>query len=105
LGHGTAEDEPVHQAGDAPWFTEHVKKAQRYLKPGLKDRGAIDVSIGARMGVVSALAKEFTDMPLGRWRSCRTVRCMRCVSARSASCTTKLATSGRRRSVARSCLT
>ena len=43
---------------------EHVKKAQRYLEPGLKDRGGVDVSIGARMGDVFALAKEFTDMPL-----------------------------------------
>jgi 3-methyladenine DNA glycosylase AlkD len=43
---------------------EDVKKAQRYLKPGLKDCGDVDVSIGARMGDVFALAKEFTDMPL-----------------------------------------
>lgn len=43
---------------------ERVKKAQRYLKPGLKDYGDVDVSIGARMGDVFALAKEFTDMPL-----------------------------------------
>jgi len=43
---------------------EHVKKAQRYLDPGLKDYGDVDVSIGARMGDVFALAKEFTDMPL-----------------------------------------
>ena len=43
---------------------ENVKKAQRYLEPGLKDHGDVDVSIGARMGDVFALAKEFTDMPL-----------------------------------------
>ena len=43
---------------------ERVKKAQRYLKPGLKDYGDVDVSIGVRMGDVFALAKEFTDMPL-----------------------------------------
>ena len=43
---------------------EHVKKAQRYLEPGLKDHGDVDVSIGARMGDVFALAKEFTEMPL-----------------------------------------
>ena len=43
---------------------EHVKKAQRYLEPGVKDRGSADISIGARMGDVFALAKEFTDMPL-----------------------------------------
>jgi DNA alkylation repair enzyme len=43
---------------------ERVKKAQRYLKPGLKDYGDVDVSIGVRMGDVFALAKECTDMPL-----------------------------------------
>ena len=43
---------------------ERVKKAQRYLEPGVKDRGSADISIGARMGDVFALAKEFTDMPL-----------------------------------------
>jgi hypothetical protein len=43
---------------------EHIEKAQRYLDPGLKDDGDVDVSIGTRMGDVFALAKEFTDMPL-----------------------------------------
>ena len=42
---------------------EQVEEARRYLKPGVKDRGD-DVSIGARMGDVFKLAKEFTDMPL-----------------------------------------
>jgi 3-methyladenine DNA glycosylase AlkD len=44
--------------------SERVKEARRYLGPGVKDRGDVDVSIGARMGDVFALAKEFTDMPL-----------------------------------------
>jgi hypothetical protein len=43
---------------------DHVKKAQPHLEGGPKDRSDIDVSIGARMGDVFALAKEFTDMPL-----------------------------------------
>jgi hypothetical protein len=43
---------------------DHVKKARRHLKPGLKDHSDLDVSIGARMGDVFALAKEFTELPL-----------------------------------------
>ena len=43
---------------------EQVKKARRYLKPGSKNPADLDVSIGARMGDVFALAKEFAEMPL-----------------------------------------
>lgn len=43
---------------------ELVEEARTYLQPGVKVRGDVDVSIGARMGDVFALAKEFTDMPL-----------------------------------------
>jgi 3-methyladenine DNA glycosylase AlkD len=43
---------------------EHVKQARRYVKPGHRGRGDLDVSIGAWMGDVFALAKEFTEMPL-----------------------------------------
>jgi hypothetical protein len=42
---------------------EQVEEARRYLKPGVEDQG-VDVSIGARMGEVFKLAKEFMDMPL-----------------------------------------
>ncbi len=44
--------------------SEDVKAARRYLEPGVKDQGDIDVSIGARMGDVFTLAKAFIDMPL-----------------------------------------
>jgi 3-methyladenine DNA glycosylase AlkD len=44
--------------------SEGVKQARRSLAPGAKDGGDADVSIGARMGDVFALAKEFSDMPL-----------------------------------------
>jgi 3-methyladenine DNA glycosylase AlkD len=43
---------------------DQVEKARRYLRPGVKGRGDLDVSIGARMGDVFALAKGFTEMPL-----------------------------------------
>ena len=43
---------------------EQVKKAQPYLKPGSKTSADLDVSIGARMRDVFALAKEFAAMPL-----------------------------------------
>jgi 3-methyladenine DNA glycosylase AlkD len=43
---------------------EQVEAARRYLQPGVKVQGDVDVDIGARMGDVFALAKEFTDMPL-----------------------------------------
>jgi len=43
---------------------EDVKEARRYLEPVAKDWGDVDISIGARMGDVFALAKEFADMPL-----------------------------------------
>jgi 3-methyladenine DNA glycosylase AlkD len=43
---------------------EQVEAARRYLQPGVKVQGDVDVAIGARMGDVFALAKEFTDMPL-----------------------------------------
>ena len=38
--------------------------AQRYLEPAVSGSPDLDVSIGARMGDIFALAKEFTDMPL-----------------------------------------
>jgi 3-methyladenine DNA glycosylase AlkD len=43
---------------------EQVVEARPYLQPGVKVHGDVDVSIGARMGDVFKLAKEFTDMPL-----------------------------------------
>ena len=43
---------------------EQVEAARRYLNPSVKHRGDTDTSIGARMGDVFALAKEFTGMPL-----------------------------------------
>ena len=43
---------------------EQVEEARPYLQPGGKVRGDVDISIGARMGDVFKLAKEFTDMPL-----------------------------------------
>jgi 3-methyladenine DNA glycosylase AlkD len=43
---------------------EQAEDARRYLRPGVKVKGDVDVSIGARMGDVFALAKAFTDMPL-----------------------------------------
>ena len=43
---------------------EQVEEARPYLQPGVKVQGDVDVSIGARMGDVFKLAKEFTDMPL-----------------------------------------
>jgi hypothetical protein len=43
---------------------EQVEEARPYLQPGVKVQGDVDVSIGARMGHVFKLAKEFTDMPL-----------------------------------------
>ena len=62
-------------------------------------QGDVDVSIAARMGDVFALAKQFTDMSADQWRSCRAARCTRCESDRSASWTSKPATSARRRNV------
>ena len=41
-----------------------VEQARRYLKPGPKHPADLDISIGARMGDVFALAKEFAEMPL-----------------------------------------
>ena len=43
---------------------EQVEEARPYLQPGVKVQGDVDISIGARMGDVFTLAKEFTDMPL-----------------------------------------
>ncbi len=43
---------------------EQVEDARRYVQAGVKVQGDVDVSIGARMGDVFALAKEFTGMPL-----------------------------------------
>jgi 3-methyladenine DNA glycosylase AlkD len=43
---------------------ELVKKAQPYLGPRLREGDDVELSIGARMGDVFALAKEFTQMPL-----------------------------------------
>jgi 3-methyladenine DNA glycosylase AlkD len=43
---------------------DQVTKARRHLKPGSKNPVDLHVSIGARMGDVFALAKEFAQMPL-----------------------------------------
>ncbi len=43
---------------------EGVEAGRRYLTPGAAEAGDLDVAIGARMGDVFALAKEYTDMPL-----------------------------------------
>ena len=44
--------------------TEEVKKIQRYFKTGAGEYGEGDEFIGARMGRVFELAKEFIEMPL-----------------------------------------
>ena len=43
---------------------EGVKAGRRYLTPGAAADADLDVAIGARMGDVFALAKEYIDMPL-----------------------------------------
>lgn len=44
--------------------TEGVEAARRSLRPGARRARDLDISIGARMGEVFALAKACTDMPL-----------------------------------------
>jgi 3-methyladenine DNA glycosylase AlkD len=43
---------------------EGVTATRPYLTPGAPEDADLDVAIGARMGDVFALAKEYTDMPL-----------------------------------------
>jgi DNA alkylation repair enzyme len=44
--------------------TDGVTAARRYLRPGARRAGDLDIAIGARMGDVFALAKACTDMGL-----------------------------------------